>query len=348
VTWSPQVTTVPESSVTRTITCALLGPVITKMDDVAPMLQYALAEMNRRYDVFAQLGVRDLDEYNKRRAKDASLKTIPAHVILIDELASIMLAVKDGVPVKDLVEPLLCDLIALGRAAGVHLILATQRPVVEVVTGNIKAQLPTRIGFMVPQANDSRIVLDQSGAETLLGKGDLLFLNEDIAVADRMQCALTETEEAQAVTDYWKHAQPLTSEVGATTIDIQNMQQMPLPEHPWGTTNEDHSSSDQAPVDEHEAEDERDPLLDDAIAFVRAKGAASISMVQRHFRIGYSRAATLIEQMEADGVIGEPAKGGQRREVRGIPENETTVEHEASGEAGPVVSEQEQDPVTQR
>ncbi len=309
----------------------LLGPVITKMDDVAPMLQSALEEMNQRYEVFAHLGVRDLDEYNKLRARDASLKNIPAHVILIDELASVMLAVKDGVPVKNVVEPLLCDLIALGRAAGVHLILATQRPVVDVVTGNIKAQLPTRIGFMVPQAIDSRVVLDQPGAEALLGKGDLLFLDENIAIAERIQCALTETEEARAVTEYWKQTLPLTGEPGIATLDIARIRQFPLPQQTLSEASVPLTSLDgevqrlQAEAREEDDDgesDATDPLLADAIAFVRTRGEASISMLQRRFRIGYSRAATLIEQMEEIGIIGESVRGGRRRPVISIPSSD--------------------------
>jgi hypothetical protein len=305
----------------------LLGPVITDVSMVAPMLRTMIAQMQERYKLFASLEVRDLDEYRllraeRRRSGDYSLQNIPAYVVLIDELANIMLAEKDEV------EPLLCDLIALGRAAGIHLILATQRPVVEVVTGNIKAQMPTRIGFMVAQANDSRIILDQGGAETLLGKGDMLFLSEEITVAERIQCALTETTEAKRLTQYWKQAKPLR-EGEVEPIDAAHIGQLPLQEWAPPAPEEDTHGVGQGSQLETLIEAflngeqlglklsdlETEQLYRFVQPWTGRQTLVSNQDLMFTFGIGQPRAAKLMTWLQRDGIVGPDRGAGRKREV---------------------------------
>ena len=178
----------------------LLQPVVTEVDQVVPLLGNAIKEMERRYRLFSELGVRNLDGYRKlRREKDPSLEALPAIVIIIDELADLMMAAADEV------EKLICRLAQLARATGIHLILATQRPSVDVITGLIKANIPTRISFMVSSATDSRTIIDMGGAERLLGRGDMLYLPADAGRPERIQGAFLGDEEAQALADFWRH-----------------------------------------------------------------------------------------------------------------------------------------------
>jgi FtsK/SpoIIIE family/FtsK alpha domain len=178
----------------------LLAPVVTEMDQVVPLLQNAIAEMERRYRLFSQLGVRNLDGYRKmRQAKLAQNDNLPAMVIIIDELADLMMAAAEEV------EGMICRLAQLARATGIHLVIATQRPSVDVITGLIKANIPTRISFMVSSAVDSRTILDAGGAERLLGRGDMLYLPADAGHPERIQGAFLSDDEAQALADYWRH-----------------------------------------------------------------------------------------------------------------------------------------------
>lgn len=178
----------------------LLQPVVTEVDQVVPLLGNAIKEMERRYRLFSALGVRNLDGYRKlRREKDSSLEALPAIVIIIDELADLMMAAADEV------EKLICRLAQLARATGIHLILATQRPSVDVITGLIKANIPTRISFMVSSATDSRTIIDMGGAERLLGRGDMLYLPAEAGRPERIQGAFLGDDEAQVLADFWRH-----------------------------------------------------------------------------------------------------------------------------------------------
>src|SRR5262249_850230 len=181
----------------------LLSPVVIEVEKVVGLLKIAIAEMERRYRLFSQLGVRNLDGYRRLRGEkiaqgDETLKNLPAIVIIIDELADLMMAAPEEV------EGLICRLAQLARATGIHLVVATQRPSVDVITGLIKANIPTRISFMVSSAVDSRIIIDMGGAERLLGRGDMLYLPADAGKPERIQGAFVADDEIENLVSYWK------------------------------------------------------------------------------------------------------------------------------------------------
>jgi len=243
----------------------------------ASALRWAVQEMERRYNLFAAAGVRDIGRYNEIMSDDK----LPLIVIIIDELADLMMVA----PVD--VEDAICRLAQMARAAGLHLVLATQRPSVDVITGTIKANIPSRISFAVSSQVDSRTILDMAGAEKLLGKGDMLFNLVGAAKPMRVQGAFIADDEVEALVNYLKgQAQPEYSEE-ITSVTEENI-----------------------------AAGERftDELLEDAIRMVLETGQASASMLQRKFRIGYTRAARLIDTMEEMKIVG-PNLGSKPREI---------------------------------
>jgi len=255
------------------------------------------------------MGVRNLDGYRKVRAErllrgDTALKNLPAIVIIIDELADLMMAAPEEV------EGLICRLAQLARATGIHLVIATQRPSVDVITGLIKANIPTRISFMVSSAVDSRTIIDMGGAERLLGRGDMLYLPADAGKPERIQGAFVADDEADRLISYWKqqtteHAAAVAAAAKAGKIPQgQGSVVPPAVEPGWEVT--DHTS------DDYELDDE---LLEQAEQVVYEYERASISLLQRRLRIGYSRAARLIDLLEERGVIGRSELGGRSREV---------------------------------
>ena len=284
----------------------LLTPVVTDMKDAAQALNWCIAEMERRYQLMAALGVRNISGYNRRIDEGQSigkpvldplwpgdgaesddpappLARLPFIVVVIDEFADMMMIVGKKV------EQLIARLAQKARAAGIHLVLATQRPSVNVVTGLIKANVPARISFQVSSSVDSRTVLDQGGAEQLLGYGDMLFLPPGTGMPTRVHGAFVSDEEVIAVTSDWKErGQPeyLNDVLGSVDLDVP------------GT------------VDIGGDSDE--PLYQEAVTFVQDSGRASISAVQRKLRIGYNRAARLIEQMEEAGVVSAMNSNGTR------------------------------------
>ncbi len=269
-------------------------PVVTEVEKVVPLLKNAIAEMERRYRLFSQLGVRNLDGYRKLRAEraakgDTTLKNLPAIVIIIDELADLMMAAPEEV------EGMICRLAQLARATGIHLVIATQRPSVDVITGLIKANIPTRISFMVSSAVDSRTIIDMGGAERLLGRGDMLYLPADAGRPERIQGAFLADEEVERLVNFWR--QQTQEHTGGQSAVAQ-----PPIEPGWEI--QEHIS------DDFELEDD---LLDRAEEVVREYGRASISLLQRRLRIGYSRAARLIDMLEERGIIGEA--NGRPREI---------------------------------
>jgi DNA segregation ATPase FtsK/SpoIIIE, S-DNA-T family len=287
----------------------LLSPVVIDVDRVVSLLKIATAEMEKRYRVFSQLGVRNLDGYRKLRAErlvrgDATLKNLPAIVIIIDELADLMMAAPEEV------EGLICRLAQLARATGIHLVIATQRPSVDVITGLIKANIPARISFMVSSAIDSRTIIDMGGAERLLGRGDMLYLPAEAGKPERIQGAFVADDEADRLITYWKQqAIEHAAAVAAATAsnNPQNQPETivpPVVEPGWEVS--DHVS------DEFELDDE---LLEQAEQVVYEYERASISLLQRRLRIGYSRAARLIDLLEERGIIGRLEQGGRSREV---------------------------------
>jgi DNA segregation ATPase FtsK/SpoIIIE-like protein len=277
----------------------LLSPVVVEVEKVVSLLKNAISEMERRYRLFSQLGVRNLDGYRKMRLEriaqgDVSLNNLPSIVIIIDELADLMMAAPEEV------EGMICRLAQLARATGIHLVVATQRPSVDVITGLIKANIPTRISFMVSSMVDSRTIIDMGGAERLLGRGDMLYLPADAGRPERIQGAFLSDEEAQKLAEYWQqqiveHAQA----VGEASVD-------------GGTYEEPGWELKAASPDEFELEDD---LLEKAEEVVREYGRASISLLQRRLRVGYSRAARLIDLLEENGVIGHSEASGRARPV---------------------------------
>jgi len=295
----------------------LLAPVVTDMKEAANALRWCVAEMERRYKLMSMVGVRNLAGFNKKikEAEDAGqplldplfrpeasqparvaqpLQPLPYIVVFIDEFADMMMIVGKKV------EELIARLAQKARAAGVHLILATQRPSVDVITGLIKANIPTRIAFQVSSKIDSRTILDQSGAETLLGNGDMLYLPPGTAMPERVHGAFVDDQEVHRVVD-WLRQQGEPDYIDGVLEEVQPLDNGKV------------IDAAGLPQDAAEAEGGEDvQLYDRAVAIVTKTRRASISGVQRHLRIGYNRAARLIEQMERDGVVSAPEHNGNR------------------------------------
>ncbi len=281
----------------------LLSPVVTEVEKVVSLLKNGINEMEKRYRLFSQLGVRNLDGYRKMRAEravkgDNTLVNLPAIVIIIDELADLMMAAPEEV------EGMICRLAQLARATGIHLVVATQRPSVDVITGLIKANIPTRISFMVSSAVDSRTIIDMGGAERLLGRGDMLYLPSDAGRPERIQGSFLADEEAESLVHYWREqaTQHAVAANGGQSIDSDEVQAKIEPG--WELKEQD--------AEEFELDDD---LLDKAEEVVREYEKASISLLQRRLKIGYSRAARLIDLLEERGIIGQSERGG--REIIG-------------------------------
>jgi DNA segregation ATPase FtsK/SpoIIIE, S-DNA-T family len=304
----------------------LLSPVVTDMKQAANALRWCVAEMERRYQLMSALGVRNIGGFN-RKVKDAAdagkpikdpirmqkiaqgvpgvveedvpeLTALPFVVVIIDELADLMMIVGKKV------EELIARLAQKARASGIHLILATQRPSVDVITGLIKANIPTRIAFQVSAKVDSRTILDQGGAESLLGHGDMLYLPPGTSIPTRVHGAFVSDQEVHRVVAGLKMASP------PVYIDeILEGPRNPIP----GFPSDEEESAEGAAVDA-----EADPLYDEAVRIVTETRKASISGVQRRLKIGYNRAARLVEQMEAAGLVG-PLQSNGNREIYGAP-----------------------------
>jgi len=282
----------------------LLAPVIVEAEKVVGALQWVQREMDARYHRFSQLGVRNIQEYNKKESPP-----LPYLLVLVDELADLMMLAPDET------ERSLTRLAQLARATGIHLVLATQRPSVDVVTGLIKANFPARVAFAVASGIDSRVILDQPGAERLLGRGDMLFQAPDAAAPVRLQGVYVSDPEISRVVDYWRlqdmniRAARQGLPVGTSMAEPVNME-MPLstPLH-------------QVPLwDDESSGKPEDPIMEKAVGLVRQEGKASISMLQRKLGIGYTRAARLIDAMEDKGVVGPAQATSQMRVV--LPEDE--------------------------
>ena len=268
----------------------LLIPVVTDPKKAAGALAWAVQEMDDRYNKFASKGVRDLNGYNKAIEKEDGIGKMPQIVIIVDELADLMM-----VAAKD-VEDSICRLAQKARAAGMHLVIATQRPSVDVITGLIKANIPSRIAFAVSSQVDSRTILDSVGAEKLLGKGDMLFFPTGYPKPVRVQGAFVSDDEVEKIVDFVKQNGTATySEDILESIENSNKTEKELEE-------------------EQAKDDEVDPLLMDAIDMVVEQGRASTSFIQRRFNVGYARAGRIIDQMEARGII-SGYQGSKPREV---------------------------------
>ncbi|MDE6182019.1 MAG: DNA translocase FtsK, partial [Eubacteriales bacterium] len=262
----------------------LLTPVVTEPEKAAGVLNWAVSEMMERYNLFAQTGTRNLVGYNEIKESNGEEK-LPQIVIIIDELADLMM-----VAAKE-VEASICRLAQLARAAGIHLIIATQRPSVDVITGLIKANVPSRIAFAVSSGTDSRTVIDSVGAEKLLGKGDMLFKSVDMNKPLRIQGAFISDKEVESIVTFIKENSPTNYDESIINKIEKSVK-----------SNDITGGGDS------------DELTEDVIAFLVRKGKASTSMIQRQFRIGYNRAARIMEELEDRGIISSE-NGSKQRDV---------------------------------
>lgn len=343
----------------------LLTPVVTDLERVVPTLQWVTREMDSRYSKFAQHGARNIQDFN-HKAASINEKPVPFLVVIIDELADLMMLVPEET------EKIIARLAQMARATGIHLIIATQRPSVDVVTGLIKANLPTRIAFAVATSIDSRVILDTPGAEKLLGKGDLLYITSSEPQPIRAQGVYVSDAEINRIVKHWKDAlraaqlaaKPTTSATANTVPPTPSRQNAP-PAHSTATTNnpprppakpiqsgepviwgnQPPAATPVPPSPRSEslwaemaalenAPTAQDEMYNDAVVVVRQMRKASISLLQRHLRVGYTRAAKLVDLLEENGVVGPAKPGAQQREVLGLdplithhnPTTETTHE----------------------
>lgn len=291
----------------------LIAPVVVELERVVGVLKWVTREMDERYKKFSNIGARNLIDYNKNR--DASLESMPYIVVIIDELADLMMLAPEET------ERSITRIAALARATGIHLVIATQRPSVDVVTGLIKANFPARIAFAVAGSVDSRVILDQPGAERLLGTGDMLYLSGDSPAPQRLQGVFVSDDEINSISRYW-----MTQRLGIKTVKPLAIEPEPPPQaavipssaaEPSGQT----SFWDMPPRDmtgmaveskTGNPDPQEDELYQTAVDMVRSLDKASISLLQRRLRIGYTRAARLVDMMEERGVVG-PAKEGSSK-----------------------------------
>jgi len=333
----------------------LAAPVVVEMDRVIGTLQWALREMDTRYKMFAEVGARNLVDFNKKVKKNGRFSKLPYIVIIIDELADLMMLSPEET------EKGITRLAQMARATGIHMIIATQRPSVDVVTGLIKANFPARIAFAVASSTDSRVILDSTGAEKLLGQGDMLFQSQDAPSPIRMQGAYVSPDELNRIIDYWKTArrfnlvptsesvvprEVLAAEEQKEAIKTRKLDETAVDLTPSSSAGKIPQSNVSAPIaagagekpaqtksvetkptitpqpplwEELQKEvaqpQHEDALMDDAIALVRQLNKASTSLLQRRFRIGYTRGARMMDAMEEMGIIGPPTGTSKAREV---------------------------------
>ena len=274
----------------------LLTPVVTDPRKASIALKRAVSEMERRYDLFEEFGTKNItsynklvDEKNKKLPDDEKYSRMPYIVVIVDELADLMLVA--GKEVEDSI----MRITQMARAAGIHLIIATQRPSTDVITGLIKANIPSRISFAVSSSIDSRTILDMTGAEKLLGKGDMLFLPMGESAPDRIQGSFVSEEEIKKIVDYTISQQK--AQFDSNFMDLDNV---------------DHEKKNNPVSNDKEEYD--DPLYNEIVEFVITTGKASASLLQRKYKLGYNRAARIIDLLEERGIIG-PQNGSKPREV---------------------------------
>ncbi len=314
----------------------LVAPVVVDMERVLGTLQWALREMDMRYQKLAEIGARNINDYNKKVQSAASpalagavaRQKMPYVVIVIDELADLMMISPEDT------ERSITRLAQMSRATGIHMVIATQRPSVDVVTGLIKANFPARVAFAVASGTDSRVILDSTGAERLLGQGDMLFQSPDAGAPVRLQGSFVSDTELAGIINYWRGARRrhvITATDAASRTDAV----------PAAQRKAESSTTAPPPTQqplwedliEKEAEsDYEDELVPEAIALVRDLGKASTSLLQRRFRIGYTRAARIMDVMEEEGIIGPPTGTSKAREVLEGDEAGDIVNNDGDGE----------------
>ena len=268
----------------------LMGSVETEIERILGVLRWATTEMDYRYKLLEKAHARNIDSYNRKMEKQKK-KKLPKIVIMIDELADLMMSAPDQT------EHAVIRLAQKARAIGIHLILATQRPSTDVVTGLIKANFPTRISFTVASSIDSRVILDTGGAETLLGKGDMLFLHPEVGLPMRAQGAIVTDKELNRIIKWWKKQDDDNEEPPQSRYDDSD-------KPPW-----------EERVGAEEEADEDEALIEEAIELIKSEGHASASYFQRQLHVGYPRAARLVDQLEEMGIIGPSQGGGREREI---------------------------------
>lgn len=271
----------------------LLRPVVVEVEKAVTVLKWAVHEMEERYKKFEELRSRNIDEYNKTLARKGNGELMPYIIVVVDELADLMMTAPEEV------ERSICRLAQKARATGIHLVIATQRPSVDVITGLIKANFPTRISFMMFSQVDSRTILDSAGAEKLLGRGDMLYVTPDVAKPVRLQGVFVSDEEIQETVSFWRAQGP--AKYVETLVHAES----------WVPG----------------VEGEKDEMYEKALEIARSHSRISTSLLQRRLRIGYSRAARLVDQLEEAGVVG-PSEGGKSREVLLQDETEGDEEEE--------------------
>jgi S-DNA-T family DNA segregation ATPase FtsK/SpoIIIE len=264
----------------------LLTPVIVEPEKILSSLRWAVAEMENRYTRFAEVGVRNIEGFNEL----SGFQAMPYIIIFIDELADLMAFAPSEV------EDSICRLAQKARAAGIHLVLATQRPSVDVITGLIKANIPSRIAFNVSSMVDSRVILDQPGAEKLLGRGDMLYIPAEVSKPSRIQGTYVSEKEVNSVVAFLKEKNPPV----AYTQEILSQA--------------GHASGKKGANGASMGGDGKDPLFDDALRLVCQHDKASASLLQRRLSVGYARAARILDQLEEAGIIG-PGEGSKPRDV---------------------------------
>lgn len=300
----------------------LVAPVVVELERIVGVLKWVTREMDERYKKFSDAAARNIEDYNEHR--DPGVERMPYIVVIIDELADLMMLAPDET------ERVITRIAALARATGIHLVIATQRPSVDVVTGLIKANFPARIAFAVASGTDSRVILDQPGADRLLGKGDMLYMSGDSPAPLRLQGVFVSDMEINNVNRYWRTQRP--EDAPQTPITQLVADEKPAEARPvmpkqeafvqpsaqaaqsgqrafWDADEDDLTDR------EKEAQNQEDELYEEAVELVRRLKKASVSLLQRRLRIGYTRAARLIDVMEAEGIVGPPTEGSKPRAV---------------------------------
>ncbi len=301
----------------------LVAPVVVELERIVGVLKWVTREMDERYKKFSLAGARNIEDFNKHLQPEA--EQMPYIVVIIDELADLMMLAPDET------ERVITRIAALARATGIHLVIATQRPSVDVVTGLIKANFPARIAFAVAGGVDSRVILDQPGAERLLGKGDMLYMSGDAPAALRLQGVYVSDQEIQNITRYWKSqitaedaaARPINALVVDNTVAepsrsvVEGNERAQAQQAFWDTDMKQGSGGNGSGSSREDevSDDQEDVLYEEAVDMVRRLGKASVSLLQRRLRIGYTRSARLIDRMEEEGIIGPAVEGAKPREV---------------------------------
>ncbi len=300
----------------------LIAPVVVELERIVGVLKWVTREMDERYKKFSQAGARNIEDFNKHL--NETEERMPYIVVIIDELADLMMLAPDET------ERVITRIAALARATGIHLVIATQRPSVDVVTGLIKANFPARIAFAVAGGVDSRVILDQPGAERLLGRGDMLYMSGDSPAPLRLQGVYVSDNEINNITRFWRAqvspedvaARPISALVVDNTVvepskaALQGSDKQQLQQAFWDSdTNRSSTTTVSSSAGDDDSGDSDDVLYEEAVEMVRRLEKASVSLLQRRLRIGYTRAARLIDRMEAEGIVGPAVEGSKPREV---------------------------------